>query len=73
MLYIWTSLKIQADALHIIEMKSYFCTADPHFKTFGPLIPAVSGKFKFQTDILTISQMTNFRLFQTERVCRQQF
>ena len=24
-------------------------------------------------EILTLSQMTNFRLFQTERVCRQQF
>ena len=23
--------------------------------------------------ILTLSQMTNFRLFQTERVCRRQF
>ena len=25
------------------------------------------------TPILTLSQTTNFRLFQTERVCRQQF
>ena len=26
-----------------------------------------------QTEGLTLSQMTNFRLFQTEKVCRRQF
>ena len=42
--------------------------------------PLIDDKIKYWSkskqiadDILTFSQMTNFRLFRTERGCRQQF
>ena len=45
-------------------------------KTSGPDLDVVKQTDKLfgpLTNILTLSQTTNFRLFQTERACRQQF
>ena len=37
------------------------------------LLKLRAEKEKKKDFLITLSQMTNFRLFQTERVCRQQF
>ena len=38
-------------------------------KVMFMILTCISG----DTDLLTLSQTTNFRLFQTKRVCRRQF
>ena len=39
----------------------------------NPAAMTISNHWKRFDDLLTLSQTTNFRLVQTERVCRRQF
>ena len=65
------------DPMHLAELVTRYTEAGrwSHRDVFrlSHIKPANEGKFLVYIVQLTLSQTINFRIFQTERVCRQQF
>ena len=64
----------KSNNLNVSELaRDYLQRCDKYNVIAGIMSPVSDGYNKKVRDLLTLSQTTNFRLFQTERVCRPQF